>query len=98
MDQNYSIVDIAPEALEKMKADCAKFQAENAADIEKGYAGPNYAVTERAGHDFWLTRAGHGAGFWDGDWPEEVGERLTVASHKYKEIELYLGDDGLIYC
>lgn len=21
-----------------------------------------------AGHDLWLTRNGHGAGFWDGDW------------------------------
>lgn len=24
----------------------------------------------QAGHDFWLTRNGHGAGFWDGDWPK----------------------------
>ncbi len=22
-----------------------------------------------AAHDFWFTRNGHGAGFWDGDWP-----------------------------
>lgn len=98
MDKNYAIEDIAPEALEQMKADCARFQAENAADIEQGIAGPDYTATERAGHDFWLTRARHGAGFWDGDWPEEVGERLTEASHKYKEAELYVGDDGLIYC
>ena len=98
MDSNYSIQDIAPEAVEKIKVDCAKFQAENAADIEQGYAGPNYTVTERAGHDFWLTRHRHGAGFWDGDWPEAVGERLTVASHKFKEADFYIGDDGLIYC
>ena len=98
MDMNYSITDIAPEALEKMKADCAKFQADHAADIEQGIAGPDYTATERAGHDFWLTRHHHGAGFWDGDWPEAVGERLTVACHRFMEAELYVGDDGLIYC
>lgn len=27
-------------------------------------SGP-WSDDERAGHDFWLTRAGHGAGFWD---------------------------------
>jgi hypothetical protein len=37
---------------------------------------------EQVGHDFWLTRNGHGAGFWDrglGD----VGERLTTAAKVY---------------
>lgn len=49
------------------------------------------------GHDFWLTRAGHGAGFWDGDLPEELGERLTQASKAAGNREPYIGDDGLIY-
>ena len=89
LDANYGVDDLAPETLEKMKADCARFQAENAQDI-KGYE-------EQAGHDFWLTRCGHGAGFWDGDWPE-VGDRLTDACKTYPEVILYVGDDGLIYC
>lgn len=49
-----------------------------------------------AGIDFWLTRNGHGAGFWDrglGD----VGTRLTCAAHNYGSVDLYAGDDGLIY-
>ena len=29
-------------------------------------------------HDFWLTRNGHGAGFWDGDWPEEFNSIFQV--------------------
>ena len=33
----------------------------------------------QAGHDFWLTRNGHGAGFWDGDWPK-YGEMFTKIS------------------
>jgi hypothetical protein len=51
----------------------------------------------QAGHDFWLTRNRHGAGFWDGDYPEPQGKQLTNASHKYGEVDLYVGDDGEIY-
>ncbi len=51
-----------------------------------------------AGHDFWLTRCGHvGAGFWDGDWPQDVSDRLTEASEKFGDVDLYVGDDGMIY-
>jgi hypothetical protein len=50
-----------------------------------------------AGHDFWLTRNGHGAGFWDGDWPEPLATVLTDAAHAFGELSPYVGDDGLIY-
>lgn len=90
LDQNYGPDDLAPETLAKMKADCDKFQAENAQDIEGQEA--------QAGHDFLLTRNHEGAGFWDGDWPKEAGDRLTKASHQFGEINLYVGDDGMIYC
>lgn len=90
MDSLYSIDDIAAAALASMMADCAAFCDANAADIGDEH--------ERAGHDFWLTRNGHGCGFWDGDWSEEVGDRLTKASEAYGECDLYVGDDGFIYC
>ena len=63
-------------------------------EANKGDIGGRY---DMAGHDFWLTRNGHGAGFWDGDWPEEAGERLTEAAEKTGYMELYVGDDGFIY-
>jgi hypothetical protein len=88
LDKNYGPADLAPETLATMKADCNKFQAENAKVIE--------GREEQAGHDFWLTHCGHGAGYFDGDWPE-AGDRLTAASHHFGEINLYVGDDGLIY-
>ncbi|QNP78372.1 hypothetical protein [Agrobacterium tumefaciens] len=50
-----------------------------------------------AGHDFWLTRCGHGAGFWDGDWPEPAASVLTTASEEFGNVDLYVGDDGQIY-
>lgn len=89
LDSNYSTEDIAPETLEKIKSDCAKFQVDNEANIgEKAF---------RAGYDFWLTRNHHGAGFWDGDWPEPQATRLTDAAHAFGEVDLYVGDDGRIY-
>ena len=89
LDENYGPEDLAPQTIAAMEADCARFRAENAHDIEGQEA--------QAGHDFWLTRNHHGAGFWDGDWPD-AGDRLTEACQKYGEVNLYVGDDGLIYC
>lgn len=51
---------------------------------------------ECAGHDFWLTRNGHGAGFWDrglGD----LGTRLAMSARAYGSQTLMLGHDGKIY-
>jgi hypothetical protein len=89
LDANYSLDDIAPATLAQMVEDCQAFQADHAADIA--------ANLSQAGHDFWLTRNHHGAGFWDGDWPREVGQRLTAAAHVYGEVELYVGDDQLLH-
>jgi hypothetical protein len=89
LDDNYSIEDIAHETLASILEDCKAFQEDHAQDI-----GGN---VEQAGHDFWLTRNHHGAGFWDGNWQVEVGARLTDASHAFGSVDLYIGDDGLIY-
>lgn len=89
LDANYGIDDIAPETLASILDDCKAFQRDHAEDIG--------SESERAGHDFWLTRNGHGAGFWDGDWDDDIGQRLTDASDVYSSVNLYVGDDGLIY-
>lgn len=88
LDKNFGPEDISPETLKQSIKDCDKFQRENWDDISSNL--------ERAGHDFWLTRNRHGAGFWDGDWGD-AGDRLTKAAHKFREIYLYIGNDGLIY-
>jgi hypothetical protein len=103
LDRDHGLEDLAPEAVESAKRDCARFQTENAetlaAAIESGEVkcGPDFDETGRAGHDFWLTRNGHGAGFWEGDWPEDAGEKLTAASKHFGEVDAYKGDDGAIY-
>lgn len=89
LDANYSIADINAETLSDMRHDCAMFFNE-----QYDLLGRNF---KQAGHDFWLTRNGHGAGFWDGDWPEDVEQILTMAATKFGNYDLYIGDDGQIY-
>ena len=48
------------------------------------------------GHDFWLTRNREGAGFWDGFWGED-GDTLTELAQEFPEVDVYVGDDGLLY-
>lgn len=96
LDDNYGVEDIDPATLARMVADCRRFQEENADDIST-WEGSQYTSEEMAGHDFWLTRNGHGCGFWDGDWPEDSGDRLDKASEAFGEVCLYVGGDGKIY-
>lgn len=86
---------LAPSTRERMIADCARFQRENAALLAK-----SSRTNEHNGHDFWLTRNRHGAGFWDrGDFGDSaVGDELTHAAHRYGTTELYVGDDGRVHC
>jgi hypothetical protein len=99
LDSRFTVDDFAPAALDKARRDCAAFAAANREDIDGGpvRCGPDYSTEERAGHDFFLTRNDHGAGFWDGDWPEEAGERLTASAHSFGGADVYPGDDGLLY-
>src|SRR5437764_6367363 len=69
MDRDYDIEDIDETALDLIVADCAKFQEEQG-ELLTGENCLRGDATTRGGHDFWLTRNGHGAGFWDGDWAE----------------------------
>ena len=92
LEDNYGIDDIEECCLAQMVEDCRQFQEDNA-DFMEGLS--QYKV-ELAGHDFWLTRERHGAGFWDGDWPKEIGERLTKYSHEAGGFDLMVDDQGLI--
>lgn len=99
LDDGRDESDIAQDTLEKMKQDCEKFQAENASLLvdENLVHTHSCGLTAQAGHDFWLTRCGHGAGFWDGDWEKDAGQKLTEACKAFGNVDLYIGDDGKIY-
>jgi hypothetical protein len=91
LDADYDLSDIAPETVAAMLADCEKFAAAAQSLIVEADLSP-----EQIGHDFWLTRNGPGAGFWDRGL-DEVGDKLTALCKPFGEVWLYVGDDGLIY-
>jgi len=90
LDDQFDIEDIAPESLIEMTRDCEAFQESEGADLER--AGED----SQNGQDFWLTRNGHGAGFWDRGYGE-VGRRLTEAAHVWGSSNLYIGYDGKLH-
>ena len=95
LDKKYGRVNIDDETVKKMRADCERFLATNGELIDRFVALTGRDL-EHVGHDFWLTRNGHGVGFWDRD-AGELGDRLSAACTTFGEVWLYVGDDGRIY-
>jgi hypothetical protein len=86
--------DIHADTITAARADCADFLAA-AGSLLDG------ASLTQAGHDFWLTRNGHGAGFWDraeDTYPNDPGgDQLTVMAKAAGSLDWYIGDDGMVY-
>ncbi len=106
-DEKYGYEDIDIDSLERVKGDCYLFLAlasETIPVIRGKINRPNQPdfTDEEAdytmiAHDFVLTRNGHGAGFWDGDYPDAEGNVLAGMADGFKQEHMYLGDDGRIY-
>lgn len=84
-EYGFSADDISTEAEEYLKEDARAFWAEHR-ELLKENPG-------RAGHDFWLSRNGHGAGFFDGDWGQH-GDALQKAAKVYGSEDLCISEDG----
>lgn len=82
--------DVHDDTITAAIEDCEAFQSDNRRILSKYDA-------FRAGHDFWLTRNRHGAGFWDGDYEDRDGRSLTDSAHAWGSCDWYVGDDGMIY-
>jgi len=101
LDKNYTVNDFHTDPLERMKKDCEDFQKRFGKYIEQ--LGMDDG---EAGTMFWLSRNGHGTGFWDvKDWKNEYaeawGDLLHKAAKSYGPYDLYFADsgrwDGLIF-
>jgi len=98
MDKNYGVEDFNPTVYQNLRNDARRFFDAHYDKFHGGPTGPSGASPyAMAGHDFWLNRNGHGAGFWDGDWPDPEATALDAASRSAGEIDLYVGDDNKIY-
>lgn len=88
--EDKTIHDLAGDALIKIIEDCSKFDGQNREILDK------VGDDAQHGHDFYLTRNWHGAGFWDRGYGE-LGDILTVSAHQFDQQSPYIGDDGLVY-
>ena len=88
--------NIHKETIAQAVMDCAAFQAANRALLDRATEESGRGE-ESHGHDLWLTRNGHGAGFWDRGYSDAIADPLIYAAHVYGEMNWYLGDDGLVY-
>lgn len=99
-----SVADLAPDALAAAIADCSAFQ-EGASKLLWAASELRGYTDEQAGRDFWLTRNGHGAGFWGRDELENfgaeigpsLGDRLSGHARSFGAVDMYRGDDSQIY-
>lgn len=102
--------DLPPETIEQARQDVIGFVNACGALFDQvmecyddGYGQhPDAESAEAAfGHDFALTRNGHGCGFWDREnegLPKFLGDALARACQKNLiERNLYIGDDGKAY-
>jgi hypothetical protein len=95
---SFGFDDIDSETYSKMVADCAAFQLANNELLGIYYQtvqrGSDESVEEYAGHDFWLSRNRHGAGFFDRDAvPGDVCDKLQDAAEKLGCVDLYVEND-----
>lgn len=91
--------DIAPETMASMREDVSDFVGL----LEReGVEWSAHWGADEFGHDLWLTRNGHGAGFWDrasvnDDDKYALGQTLTKWAETMGSVDLYVGDDGRVH-
>lgn len=89
LDSRFDLSDISEETTSKAREDVSAFLDLLA---QEGIEWAEHWNPEQLGHDFWLTRNGHGAGFWD--------RYLLRDEHAHtvgKHMADIVGDDGQIY-
>jgi hypothetical protein len=91
--------ELSAEAEEDVRADCLVFWKRIAPYlktevVQEAFPDP----VEQAGHDFLLTRQGHGVGFWETEWPQPYRDMFTKWAEQAGEIYVDVGDeDGNVY-
>jgi hypothetical protein len=100
-DENYDLDDIADSTILQAYHDLK--QMRELADLVT-IRWEEFWTIETFAHDFWLTRSGHGSGYWDryghNDEDEdgyEIGQRLSEIARTFGNLDPVLGDDGRIY-
>jgi hypothetical protein len=88
--KSFTIDDFSEETRIKAKEEIEQF-------MEKAGQYLTNVTDEMIGHDFWLTRNHHGAGFWDRTGLEENGDTITKICQGFRELHVIVGDDDKLY-
>ena len=96
LDDSHSIKDLHPHTANVLRKQCDAFWEEHSSLLNTAFDGEVPYNAAQAGHDFALSRNGHGAGFFD-RWLGEVGDQLQQAAMEAGECEAYVGDDKKLY-
>jgi hypothetical protein len=104
LDAMYGVEDISDQAAEKIREEMTGFLTGSRDLVQEALARPGYGdkadgnSLAQLGHDFQLTRNGHGAGFWDREALEAggLGKKLSEAAYKFESNGLY-SQNGMIY-
>lgn len=90
-------LDVSEETQAEMRVDCDKFYDDNEHLITDENCLTRLDCDIQAGHDFWLTRNGHGVGFWEtSDWEAVAGEQLDNASKAFGDYYLFAQDGEIL--
>ena len=95
LDHNYGVDDIDPATLARMEVDCRDFQQSQEKLLDEAQTILALYDNAHAGHDFWLSRNGHGAGYFDRGFGE-VGDKLQAAARIYGSVNLSVAN-GKVY-
>lgn len=103
LEEYFDINDFDDDSLRKAQKDCDNFRQlmENVGLWDSAL---EYEDEDHIAHDFWLTRNGHGDGFWHGDYQDHpgqkdsVGNKVTVlVKEHFNELNIWIDDDGSLY-
>lgn len=85
--------DLSDDAAAELGDDVVRFLATvSVTDLQAAYERDPTTTWSQFGHDFWLTRNGHGAGFWDRGLGE-MGQRITELAKVEGSRETYVNEE-----
>lgn len=93
LDANFGLSDLSDGAKEKAIADIKMFLQ---LCEEEGVNPFSMLDSEQVGHDIWLTRNGHGTGFWDRGLGE-YGRKLSHIAKSLGSCDIYTGNKGELF-
>lgn len=93
--ENIAGIDMTEEAREECRQDCARFLDLAGGKVNLAIFGSDDYDHTQAGRDFWLSRQGHGVGFWDRGLGI-VGNDLHDVAKLFGEKHLYINGRGLL--